>query len=109
MKIIRIIVLTILSSFALQAYAQRCATPVINLEAIQQNDPARYKRIMQMEQQLAAFTSRQSTSDSNEVIVSECHRRKTSKDFKTCFSYTTKLPYLFYITVNIQKFELWKN
>ena len=64
---IRIIILTMLGSFAIQAYAQRCGTPDVDMSEIKQNDPARYQRMMQMEQQIAAFTSRQSSASSHEV------------------------------------------
>lgn len=46
--------------FYIEAFAQRTCGSEMNLQTIQQNDPGRYQRIMQMEQQVVKFSEQKS-------------------------------------------------
>jgi predicted RND superfamily exporter protein len=53
-----VLVLLILLLFPLfETVAQRTCGSELNMEAILQNDPERYKRLMQMEQNIADFST----------------------------------------------------
>ena len=50
---IRIIFLSIFSTFVLQVYAQRCGTPAVDMPEIKLNDLERYQLLFQKKQQVA--------------------------------------------------------
>ena len=49
--------------------AQRVCGSTMNLSSIQSNDPARYQRIMQMEQRVASYTNNNSRSLSSHQVI----------------------------------------
>ena len=70
MKYLSILITIVLCGTMTELTAQRICGSTIDLSAIQINDPARYQRIMQMEQQVLSYiNNRQQSSTSQQVIT----------------------------------------